>query len=55
MPDSKITGCHKLNGKSIHRDKKKGKRKKLPGICQQLSYSQKTKVKNDNVYSKIAW
>lgn len=52
MTESKITGWHELNGKAIHR-KKKRKRKKLPGICQQLSSSQKTKVKNDqHVFQK---
>lgn len=51
MPESKITGCNELNGKAIHREKKKGKRKKLPGICQQQTSSQKMKVKNDqNVF-----
>lgn len=52
MPESEITAWHELNGKAIRRGKK-GRRKNLPGICLQLSSSQKTKVKNDqHVFQK---
>lgn len=47
MPEIKITGCHELNDKAIHTGKKRKEKKRLPGICQQLSSSQKAKVKND--------